>query len=740
MSTENDFNVNKLWKSFYSDVLVLSISVVILLFSCVLSVHLSIFFGLIISFSFAAGCTSIIVALQHKASIANYFQKVQKYLGLKQEPKSKPIDCDICGIIKCNRHLTVIPDREPWRRLFISNELNEALASFYTKILNAFVESWFSLLSKNEDFVTALKHILREATCRLILKIKDLDISKIIAYKLLPCILNHHEIVQKMINNGVTLDKLADQFYVNEYQIHPAVRNRQSELDYLRAVARCLLPRICINQNLDSKVFFSLGRELVACWVLLPLMDVLANPNWLNAMIIEATQKRSESSTKLVDSKGDRVMFLTNFIDKTNGNGIILSKEDNDHASNHGTDFLTDQHQLYMFMQFLKREGAVDILRFYLDVDSLNAELMDPKITTDPAKLSSLQQQSETLLKAYKAMMERDFKKSVESLAEAQEDVKKSLKGKWQRAFHQTPEYFKMTYGGREISESDEPKATDVQTGTVSRFSSKLKGAIRGAIDGAPLEATEVPTVWDAFATDEPQPNSSNLAGNSTIYSSVTQKLRKERGQNLDAFICNFMQSIEQSTDVGEDVIEMKETKPNDIKPHPPGVSLVFGDLFGVKLSFKQPNKEAFAQQMRWLEGPSECLIYILMHVVDVSRFIVRFILGVINISKSIVDSLLCKGIDKLLQMALYEPRLTLLVRTVDEQLFGKEKKTDPSFTELLEQQRQARNRLAKISPKLANCADILQSPILNKHLSYCLLDLIIAELYPELANNMAKN
>lgn len=285
-----------------------------------------------------------------------------------------------------------------------------------------------------------------------------MDIPKIITNKLLPCILNHHEIVQKMIKNGVTLDKLADQFYANEYQIHPAVRNRQSELDYLRAVARCLLPRVCINQNLDSKVFFSLGRELVACWVLLPFMDVLANPNWLNAMIIEATEKRSTVSTKLDDSKGDKVMFLVNFIEKSNGNGLTLSKEDNDQTSNDGTDFLTDQHQLYMFMQFLKREGAVDILRFYLDVDNLNAELMDPKITTDPAKLSSLQQQSETLLKAYKAMMERDFKKPVATLAEAQEDVKRSLKGKWQRAFHQTPEYFKMIYGGREISETSEPK------------------------------------------------------------------------------------------------------------------------------------------------------------------------------------------------------------------------------------------------------------------------------------------
>lgn len=71
------------------------------------------------------------------------------------------------------------------------------------------------------------------------------------------------------------------------------------------------------------------------------------------------------------------------------------------------------------------------------------------------------------------------------------------------------------------------------------------------------------------------------------------------------------MQSIEQSTDVGEDVIEMKEIKPTDAKTHPPGHSLVFGDLFGMKPSYKQPNKEALAEQMRWIQGPSACLVYI---------------------------------------------------------------------------------------------------------------------------------
>lgn len=39
---------------------------------------------------------------------------------------------------------------------------------------------------------------------------------------------------------------------------------------------------------------------------------------------------------------------------------------------------------------------------------------------------------------------------------------------------------------------------------TVFRLGSKIKGAIRGAIDGTTLEATEIPTVWDAFSDELP--------------------------------------------------------------------------------------------------------------------------------------------------------------------------------------------------------------------------------------------
>lgn len=123
---------------------------------------------------------------------------------------------------------------------------------------------------------------------------------------------------------------------------------------------------------------------------------------------------------------------------------------------------------------------------------------------------------------------------------------------------------------------------------------------------------------------------------------------------------------------------------------------------------------------------------FLVNNIIGVNQLIVHFVLGLINISRSTVDALILKCIDKVLRIALYEPRLTLLVTTIEQEIFGI-KKPEPSSTELLEQQRQARKRLEKISDKFASLADSMQSPTLNKQLMYCLFDTIIAEVYPEL-------
>lgn len=119
--------------------------------------------------------------------------------------------------------------------------------------------------------------------------------------------------------------------------------------------------------------------------------------------------------------------------------------------------FLTDQKQLYSFMQFLKKDGDVDLLRFYLDVDSLNNDLQALG-STDPTKLSVLFQQSEKLMKTYQTLAENEQRQPAATLIEAHEDVKQILHEKWKNVFHTTPEYFRLKYGSNELHEMEDTR------------------------------------------------------------------------------------------------------------------------------------------------------------------------------------------------------------------------------------------------------------------------------------------
>lgn len=311
-------------------------------------------------------------------------------------------------------------------------------------IISSFIESWFNQISSDTEFVLALKRNLREALSRVVLKLKQIDAPQLLTERLLPCAFAHYELIRKMVADGVPMDRLAKHFHQTERAIHPAVCNRAAELNYLRAVAKCLVPRLCQNDYFDSHVFFSLVRELFAGWALLPLMDVISDPNLINLLVIVATNKTKKTVKPM--SVEPRVVFLQRF---------VSPKDDTPRPIGSATDILTDQTQLYAFMQFLKKSGAVDVLRFYLDVDGLNADLMDPKVTTDPTKLSALQQRSETLLETYRAMARANGEvDSSKTLAEAHEEVRQLLQGKWQSSFHQTAEYFQLVYGSREIREA----------------------------------------------------------------------------------------------------------------------------------------------------------------------------------------------------------------------------------------------------------------------------------------------
>lgn len=310
------------------------------------------------------------------------------------------------------------------------------------------------------------------------MRVQRVDIPRLCTDRLLPACFAHYELMRATQHpdaHSADAEQIAGLpatfCQLHGHTVHPAVRSRRCERDYLRQLADFLVPRLCPTalrrQQLDSGVFQSLLRELFAQWALLPLMDVLADPNLINQLVLVATNR----STKVLGplSADGRVEFLARFVSGTrtkqqqppqHRRSKRERRRDVTINTSTGADLLTDQTQLYSFMQYLKREGAVDVLRFYLDVGALNADLLDPKVTTDPAKLSALQQQSERLLSTYREMQLAEAGTAepvqlVRTLAEAHELVRDQLLGRWQRGFRETTEYYRVVYGEREMRVED---------------------------------------------------------------------------------------------------------------------------------------------------------------------------------------------------------------------------------------------------------------------------------------------
>uniref|UniRef100_A0A8W7P606 peptidylprolyl isomerase n=1 Tax=Anopheles coluzzii TaxID=1518534 RepID=A0A8W7P606_ANOCL len=636
--------------------------------------------------------------------------QVVKRIGLVETDKNdRPVEpdasnrheCDVCGNDRCPRHNRNVLVPKPSAGFYIEQPLDDAIDRFFTHILDSFIRSWYNQVTPDEEFLYHLKSTLRDALCRLVLRAKEIDAPGVIMNRLLPTVFIHYEIIAKMLLvDRVPMDKLAKTFVIDEYPIHPAVLNRGAEINYLRGVAKVLIPRLFTAENTSCKIFFNLIKELLTFWVLLPIMDVIADPNLINLLIIIATDKRVKDGTRKVGDAAkvqhcEKVKILDDFVGRSLRKlecgvprDVTVPQEI----------LWEDKDKLYYFMQFLIKEGSVELLQFYLDVDNLNKELEDPHITTDPTKLSSLHQQSEKLLQKYQSMVKAvdsqfdgEETTPVGTLTEAHERVRLKLEEKWYKQFSKTSEYFSLVYGGREIREPHDKRGSDGTSGSGTKLSTKFKEVIRGAVDGAPIEATESPTVWDALNDVHPSNN---------IYNSVTQKLRKEKGQSLDVFMSTFMHSIEQSPDIGEDVVQEKE--PVKKKTKIPGQSVVFGDLFELKKASKNTHTTTLLSHS--VRGPSQCFVYILVKVLNAPFLIVRLALAFCCVSRKSVDTLINSLTAKLIRA-------------------GPERK--PSSQE-------ARKRLEDLRGGLGNLADVLQSPVLNKHLMYCLFDILLAEMYPE--------
>ncbi|XP_020648291.3 sorting nexin-14 isoform X2 [Pogona vitticeps] len=367
--------------------LLLGLSVATLLFSRYL--HM-----LMIFWSFVAGVATFYFSLGPDSLLPNILFTIKhktKHLEL-QEPHSQDYSCDVCGNIKCNRHrrALLLENYQPWRDLNVPSKVDASVSEVFELLLDNFVYPWYRDITDDESSVDELRTALRFFASVLIRRIYKVDIPTVITKKMLKAAMKHIIVIAKA-GQKVKNTEYLQQAALEEYgpELHVALRNRRDELHYLRKLTELLFPYILPPNSTICRSFTLLLREILSGSVLLPCMDFLADPDTVNHLLLifmddKPPEKATEPASALVP-------FLQKFVEPRNKKSSAFQLELKEIRGH--------QDLFFLFMNFLKKEGAVHVLQFYLDVEQFNDRILQPELLDE--EMMSLHEEVVKIYKTY---------------------------------------------------------------------------------------------------------------------------------------------------------------------------------------------------------------------------------------------------------------------------------------------------------------------------------------------------
>ncbi|XP_008578044.1 PREDICTED: sorting nexin-14 isoform X4 [Galeopterus variegatus] len=229
------------------------------------------------------------------------------------------------------------------------------------------------------------------------------------------------------------------------------------------------------------------------------------------------------------------------------------------------------------------------------------------------------------------------------------------------------------------------------------------------------------------------------------IIKSVPGKLMKEKGQHLEPFIMNFINSCESP--------KPKPSRPEltILSPTSENNKKLFNDLFKnnanrAENTERKQNQNYFMEVMT-IEGVYDYLMYIGRVVFQVPDWLHHLLMGTRILFKNTLEMYTDYYLQCKLEQLFQEHRLVSLITLLRDAIFCEN--TEPrSLQEKQKGAKQTFEEMMNYIPDLiVKCIgeetkyesirllfDGLQQPVLNKQLTYVLLDIVIQELFPELS------
>lgn len=194
-----------------------------------------------------------------------------------------------------------------------SPEISAALNDILNKIVRDCVWSWYNDISSSSSFPAAVSSLLHASLAQLLHRASNIDLAALVVRRILPKITAHVDQFRQSemalrgtgLERKLTQSEELDLLLANRYaskgtaRLHPAIDNlstmftKQNEEMHLRQLIDRVLPFLLPETEAQSKALRIVAREIAACTVLYPVMDIIADPDFWNRMIDQVVCIRS---------------------------------------------------------------------------------------------------------------------------------------------------------------------------------------------------------------------------------------------------------------------------------------------------------------------------------------------------------------------------------------------------------------------------------------------------------------
>ncbi|XP_046877125.1 sorting nexin-14 isoform X2 [Hypomesus transpacificus] len=228
------------------------------------------------------------------------------------------------------------------------------------------------------------------------------------------------------------------------------------------------------------------------------------------------------------------------------------------------------------------------------------------------------------------------------------------------------------------------------------------------------------------------------------IFKSVPGKLMKEKGQNLEPFIQSFFNSCESP--------KPKPSRPEltILSPTTEYDKKLFNDLFrnnaNLSESVERKQNQNYFMEMTTVEGMYDYMMYVGRIVFHMPEWLHHILSGARILFKNTFEAYMDQYMQMKLERILQEHRLVSLITQLRDAVFcenseeryteDKQRRAKQTFEEMM---RYLPDIVVKCIGEEAKFEGIkllfegFQQPMLNKQMTYVLLDIAIQELFPEL-------